>query len=210
MNSTVIKLGRSLFFSVAPMREKALAVFVVLCIFVNALVPKFSIDAKDYSTLCRIMKSQTVLFEFFSLSNLPVKIVNELFTERGGVSPLARKKAPKDDTSNTSNTSSDFSITGSGLRDVSARYSAQRGFDLNGSGAALLCKYLNALPEAHSSAPPGMCFSLMIVLMFFFLRARSALPDAAAIFSFATNRAQFRKMNWVFSLYITILPRSPL
>jgi len=159
--------------------------------------------------LCRIMKSQSVIFEFFALSNIPVKIVNELFSQRNPVSPLAKKNIPKGDTPNTSNTSSDFSITTSNAKDVSGRYSPQFRNDRAGGPAAVLLQSVNAPPGGQESgAPPGACFAFFAVLIFMFMRARSALPDAAAIFSFAKNRTQFNNLNWVFSLSIINPQRS--
>jgi hypothetical protein len=194
MNSKTLRFGKSLFFSAASAGERALAVFVVLCILANSLVPRFSIGAKDYSMLCRIMKSESVIFEFFSFSNIPVKIVNELMSRRGGMQPLAPKKAPKDDTKNTSNTSSDFSITSSNLKDASARFSSQPGSNFNGNAAAVFRENLSGLPGSNASgAPPWACFAFLIILMFYFLRARSALPDAYAISMF------FNTLNPAFS-----------
>ena len=192
--------------TVASVKEKALAVFVVLCIFANALVPKFAIDSKDYSTLCQIMKSQSVLFEFFSFSSIPVKIVNELFNEQRGVmQPLAQKKAPKNDTSNTSNTASDFSISATNIRDASVKFLSQRVHDLEGNVASVFSKYFSAPPDTRSSgAPPGVYLGFIALLMFYFMRARSALPDAAVINSLSIYRTQFKNLNWVFSLSIII------
>lgn len=198
--------------TVASVRERMLAVFVVLCIIVNALMPRFAIDANDYSTLCQIMKSQSVLFEFFSFSTIPVKIVNELFNEqRNEMQPLAGKKSPKNDTSNASNTASDFSITASGFKDVSNRGYSQKGSAFGGNAVAVYRNYTGALQDDFASgAPPGIWFGLFAVLMFFFLRARSALPDAAAvIYNYAFSKPN-SLLNWVFSLSITTSQRSLL
>jgi hypothetical protein len=181
MSKTFLLTGRNFYLAVASVRIKALAVFVVLCIFANALVPKFALDAKDYSTLCQIMKSQSALFEFFSFSTLPIKIVNEIFNEQRGASAASQRKAPRDDTSNASNTSSDFSITGAAFQDVS-RFLSQRGADFGGGGAlAVFAKNLSVLPGSDSGNPPVIPLIAFILLMFYFLRARSALPDAAII-----------------------------
>ena len=209
MNSTPLKLGRGLFSAAAFMGEKTLAVFIVLCIFANILVPRFSIREDEYSTLRKIMRSQSVIFEFFSFSNLPVKIVNELFSRRNGVQPLPHKKAPQNDAKNTSNTSSDFSITTSNVKDISGRYSSQRGQALDGSLAAVFLKNQSVLSGWHESgAPPGVYFAFITVLMFFFLRARSALPDASAIFMYFGILDPAYNLSRVFYLHITIPKRS--
>jgi hypothetical protein len=200
MNSPVLKLGRSLLFSAAPVREKTLAVFVVLCIAVNALIPKFAIAENDYSTLCKIMQSQSVLLEFFSFSTLPAKIVGELFNEHNPLATAQHKTPAGQDTKNTSNTSSDFSISASTMKDASTKFLSQRSIGDGGFGAVIFRKCHSLMPGGErTKAPPGAFFALFIILMFYFLRARSSLPDAA-IFSFAKYKTQFNNLNWVFSL----------
>jgi len=204
MVKTFLLTGRNLYFAAASVSVKALAVLMVLCICANALVPKFAIDAKDYSTLCRIMKSQSALFEFFSFSTLPIKIVNEIFNEQRNASAASRKKAPKDDTSNASNTSADFSITGAAFENVS-RFLPQRCADFGGGGApAVFAGQLSVLPAgADPGNPPVVPLVTAILLMFYFLKARSALPDAAIIMpANSKKKSRFAVANRDFSLSI--------
>jgi hypothetical protein len=200
MMKTLVLSGKRSYSTAAAV--KALAVFLVMSIFVNALVPKFAIDANDYSTLCQIMKSQTALLEFFSFSTLPIKIVDRLFNEQGAASSASHKKAPKDDANNASNTASDFSITSNTFKDVS-RFLSKCGAGFGCGGAlAVFAGNLRASPGTGPcpGSVPVVPLVIIILLMFYFLKARSALPDAAIIMPIAETISRFAVANRDFSL----------
>jgi hypothetical protein len=120
--------------------------------------------------------------------------------------PLSRKKAPKDDTKNTSNTSSDFSITSQGVKDAPLRFLNQRDLDNGGSVTAIFNKTLRFLGGGvRSDAPPGVLLIFFILLMFYFMRARSALPDSYANSMLAQVFSPAHVFSRVFSLPKTIV-----
>jgi hypothetical protein len=163
-------------FAVTPVM-KAFAVFVVLCFFSNVLVPKTAIDVRGYSALCQMIKSRPILLEFFSISILPVKILSGLLSEQRNVLSASQKKAPIGCTSNMFKGLPDLIIAGSIIQNMSLRGSA---FNYGNAPAVLSGNLTNMLFGPRGN-PPGLPLLELIVLIFCFMKARGALPDATDI-----------------------------
>ncbi|MBN1822684.1 MAG: hypothetical protein JW803_00030 [Endomicrobiales bacterium] len=187
--------------------NRFLAGFIFLCIAVNGLVPRFAMNSQDAETLSKIMQNQSVLLSFFSFSTLPVKIVNELMAQNMGVKTSADKNIPAKDAKNTANTSTDYSLTGADIRTNSRIISNLRSADLAAKFVSSAAISLKEAPRiAESSCLPGGTCALLMLMMFFLILARSALPaDASIMFYIGKKISRLATTSRDFYLSITII-----
>jgi hypothetical protein len=204
-----VKLNRSPFSSL--FRDRFLTGFVVFCIFLNGFVPRFSIPADDYNVLSQIIASQSILLHFFSLSTLPEKIVNELFKEQS-MPQAQHKKLPAKQNSNSTNSSSDYTLINADARGALNRHNfCHRIGDQAGNIALLLPSLWAGFSQTSDAALPGVSSVFLILVVFFFLLPRSSLADGAAAIIFNNSEGtQLDLSSWVFSLIITNSHGRPL
>lgn len=186
--------------------NRLLAGMLVFCFLLNGFVPRFSLNDDDYAVLEQIFASQSILLQFFSFSTVPVKIVNDLLTQKSA--PRAAKQgAPRKQNSNAANTASDYSlITFEKKAGASRLSSVQR----PGEGLTVAADSFYApahLLRKQSDTVPWEYSAFLIVLIFFFLLPRSSLSDGGILFALypVTQRARSR---WVFLLLTTTANRS--
>jgi len=165
--------------------KKALVLIILAAMVANFLVPRFSLSRQDSFTLTQIIKTQSTLLYFFSLTTLPMKMVNDLF-HRSQSAPLTSQDKQDGKPHNASDTSADFTILSANKTVASERNdlgSAWVPFAL-AEGIELVAGRLYKLfGTAQGSGVPLIC-----MLMFFFLRPRSAIDDI--IFSYTNNKTQ--------------------
>jgi len=169
---------RSLNFTVTPMMAKAFAVFIALCFFANVLVPRIVINTGDYSAIRQLIKKRPILIEYFSLSVLPVKILNAFFNEQRKIFKVPLKKAPIGCTDNMSKNLPDLFVAGSSIQNISKPLSL---FGQAGNLFAILSKNISNTLCAYPGNTTGLPLFAFVFLIFCFMKARGALPDAAGI-----------------------------
>lgn len=202
MNVKLPSLRPGLISNIVSRGGKFLAGLMVFCIMVNGLIPRFSIGAKDYEVLSQIMQRQSSLLRFFSFSTLPVKLVDDLFAGRGALPQSAHKKAPKQQNTNSTNTSADYSFINFDKKtSVNRSGIAQRigdtAMQAAGAGISVLVTAAKPLDEA----PPGERFALLALILLCFMLPRSSVSDGPAVLSFARDTyTQLAKTSWVFYL----------
>jgi len=181
-----------------PLRNSVLAVMVIFSILINAFIPRFAVSQDDLNTLSQIIEQQSTLLRFFSLSSIPLKIVDELFSEGQSLSAGVQKSNPEKKKEREANSSSDFSIistqrtlnTGrsnllrSVVKDLSFLFSGA-------SGSSQSC--IRGSPLKISPHPIVFC----LILMLFFMLPRSSINDNIA----RLNRFIYTQLgfpSWVF------------
>jgi len=159
-------------------RDRLVTGFIVVCILLNGFVPKFSIDTSGREVFSQIMASQSILLHFFVLSTIPKNIVGEIFKERN-LPPAQQKQQPAKQRQNSSNSSADYSALNADTRNAQSRNNCfQRGADTDG-------KFFISWPGVSRTLSvsenylPGVNSVFVVLLIFFFLRPRSSLPDGA-------------------------------
>lgn len=184
---------------------RILAGLAVFCILLNGLVPRFSIQARDYAVLSRIIKTQSILLQFFSFSSIPSRIVGELM----GNAALPQREHKGSQSQNSANTSTDFSIRSGELKPTDSR---QAGL-VQPCDAGVMPGISSAIHFAVERlgspvAPPAggmLCLLLLLCLL-----PRSNIDDNA-ILAFAKHCcARFAVLNRVFYFYITTSDGSAL
>lgn len=155
--------------------KKNIISLLLLCMVINFLVPKFSIEPEDCSAVSQLIKKQSALLYFFSLSAVPLKIVNDMFA---GQAPQSKNSGKRPDKNSVpcANTSSDYSLVGS---------SAQN--NIKNEFVRAWLPYINTLVLSSVFERPlyryfgtghGSGILFLLTLMFFFLRPRSSIDDA--------------------------------
>lgn len=189
-------------FSTMSLRTKLLAVLVVFSFFINGFVPRFSIDVNECVAVSNVLASQSTLLQVISFSALPLKIVNDMFSEKSVPSPEKSAHSGKDDPRNTSNTSVDYSILSCGTNANASRLAG----DLQGRDILLkaVCGISLALarsPALAEGIPPGERYVFLILVLFFFLLPRSSVGDGPAYNLYVKiPSAQLAQASWVFYL----------
>lgn len=166
--------------------KKNVIVTLMFCMFVNFLVPRFAIEPGDFDVLSKIIKSQSTLLYFFSMTTFPMKVVDDLFTRE--MSPTQRNESRSENKTNKANTSSDFSLVtpNNGLNLMRSEYGRSWTLDTMIGQNAL---HSSELLYRFSGTAPGTGVLFVCAVMFFFLRPRSAIDDLL-IFSYRINRTQ--------------------
>jgi hypothetical protein len=177
-NPQAFLAGRTRRCPVSFIRSKLTAGFIAFCIIFNCLAPRFSLSAHSDDLIRQVLASQSVLLQFFSLSTLPLRIVNSLFGGEAGLPcPLGQNLPGKDDDS-AANSSADFSVF-----HFSKKLSGQSGFGqyLDRGAPALLAICLRQYPVFREPAYAGgapIC-GCLIMLFLMFLLPRSGIDDNA-------------------------------
>jgi hypothetical protein len=84
----------------------------VLCICGNIMMPRLTLGAIDYQTLGSLIAQQSDLLYCFSLSTLPIQIMNDIMEDAvpGARAGAKAEKAPSQPTDQHANSSADFSL----------------------------------------------------------------------------------------------------
>lgn len=184
--------------SYSPFKNSILAVMIVFSILANSFIPRFAVSQDDLNTLSQIMEQQSALLRFFSLSAIPLNIVNELFAASQVSTGVQANKSEKKK-EHKANTLSDFSIISlekagnfgkPGIqrlagKDIGVSYSGITGFSQNN---------IRGSPPTISPHP----FIFCIILILFFLLPRSSVNDAAAFMNRVSVYTQLGFPSWVF------------
>ena len=159
---------------------------MMLCMVVNFLIPRFSVGQETFDSLSSLIKNQSPLLYFFSLSSLPMKMVNELLVKEIGAS-AKNESRPQENDSRSANTSADYSL----LSTNAASYA--KSVFVKAWAQVAPPTISPSAPRAESTnyigGAPGQGFLLMFALMFFFLRPRSAIDDLI-IYSNISNKTR--------------------
>jgi hypothetical protein len=163
---------------------KTLRGLVVLSILFNSLLPRFAFNSIDTDTFDKILKSQSVLVNLFTLSSLPVMIVNDIVLNHAKTTHQTTKQNQKKDSKKQRNTSADYSLVNSEKREQMQRSTIFR--------AVLVSDRIPMVKDAVSSAcqittnARDLQIFLLMITMLFILRPRSSVGENA-VFSFAKN-----------------------
>ena len=199
MESKRLSKSAGMEFSHLPLKNGILAVMIVLSILVNAFIPRFAVSQDDLSTLSQIIDQQSTLLRFFSLSSLPLDIVNQLFADSQVSSGSIQTGKSEKKKEHKTNTQSDFSIISLEGAGNIGKSGSQRlaGKDISVSLAEITGFMQNSIRGSpiHVSPHP---FIFCIILILFFLLPRSSVNDAAAIMNRSRVYTQLGKPSWVF------------
>jgi len=146
------------------------------------------------------MQQQTTLLRFFSLSTIPLDIVNELFAQSQNVSTTAKKDSSEKKQGHKANSSSDFSIISlertqsigksnvwrSGAKDANMAFI---------SVASLFKNYIRGSPP--TICPHSFIFCAFLIL-FFLLPRSSTNENYAAVLTIVSKYTQLGFPSWVF------------
>jgi hypothetical protein len=91
---------------------KVVALFAVLCVCVNTFTPRLTVETIDTESFREILSQQPNLLYFFSLSSLPLAIMNDIMSDRiPSTQPEKGKKpVPKKQTDRHASSSAEFSL----------------------------------------------------------------------------------------------------
>ncbi|MHB9156056.1 MAG: hypothetical protein ACYC5N_10290 [Endomicrobiales bacterium] len=181
-------------------KERILAVLIGACFVINGLVPRHRIAADEYEVLSQIMQQQSALLRFFSFSSLPVKLVNDLFSEYHDMAADPSGKTPREGQKKSPDTSSDYSLVSFDKTGMNRPGFAQRVSE-GVPAAAGAFQPLPVTPDAGSTSPPGERHVFLLLLLFLFLLPRSSLSEGAVrAFSFRGYGARLACSSRVFYL----------
>ena len=183
----------------SPLKNIVLAVMIVFSILVNAFIPRFAVSQDDLSTLSQIIEQQSTLLRFFSLSSVPLDIVNQLFAESRVVPNGLQSGKTEKKKEHKTNAQSDFSIISLEGAGNIGKSGAQR---LAGKDMGVLFSEISGfLQNSIRGSPINISphpFVFCVILILFFLLPRSSVNDAAAIMTRSRVYTQLGSPSWVF------------
>lgn len=168
-----------------------------MCLFINGLVPRYSIPARGYDVLSRVMGAHAPLLELFSLSAIPIKIVGQLMKDAAGAPVEKERGQNREGTS--AGASTDFSTVTAEARAGTSREVV----DTPGGSTALSLQngivrheHMNSTLLGTDEGPPGGIG--WIILLLLFLLPRSGIDDNALMGAVRYFFARFAPANRVF------------
>ena len=193
-------------FSPFPKRDKTswsriiFSAIVFSSIVVNCFVPRFFIGALNPEFFSNVLKTQTIVFEYFSFAALPLDIVNSLFSQnKASADPAKARPASGKKTAGSSHSEFNFisvEKVQNALRALNSAFLCEAAF-------STVPLYSVKLAD-NSLDPPRGAFACMVgvFLTCFFLLPRSSTNDAAIILANRTGYyTRFDRSNRVFLLY---------
>jgi len=168
-----------------PMKKYTTCI-TMICMAVNFLIPRFSVGQETFNNLSTLLKNQSPLISFFTLSSIPIKLVSELLAKDISASAHGKSRPQKDD-SRSANTSADYSLLSANavsyVKNVFVKIPAH-------IATFAMQSAVNRCESPRCCAGvPGQGVLLLFTLMFFFLRPRSAIDDLI-IFSYTRNKTR--------------------
>jgi hypothetical protein len=150
----------------------------------NGFMPRFTFEEKSYSAITQALVSQSAVFHYFSLSVIPLKIINELFKEQNSLTPHRGKMPEPEKSSRNANSSSDYSIVSFDKKVNPNRTELQRVREMQGTVFVSIEPRLQLLiPLLENTSAGADTVMALVMLMFFFLLPRSSVGDYAIKFS---------------------------
>ncbi len=190
-----------------PLRNSLLAVVIVFSILINAFIPRFALSQEDSDVFSQIMQQQTTLLKFFSLSTIPLDIVNQLFAQGQNVQAAAKKDTAEKKKNRKTNNSADFSIIS-----LEKTQNISKPNSLRQNAGDLVSIFFNAFSPFNSNirgSPPTInphTFIFCAFLLLFFLLPRNSTNDTyAIILTIASKYTQLGFPSWVFYCQINSL-----
>ncbi|MHB9154690.1 MAG: hypothetical protein ACYC5N_03225 [Endomicrobiales bacterium] len=175
MNTMGVAKSRKTTGGSSSWKGRAIAGLIVLSLFLNGFIPRFDLSENSCSAVTNILASRSLLLQYFSLSVIPLKIVNTLFKER--TSPPA-PKPPKKQNNNGANPSSDFTLTGCDKKLSTSRHELKNTGLFSVPGGSMSSFLLPDEKAVRESAFP-LPLILVSFMLFFFLLPRSSLGEEA-------------------------------
>jgi len=182
-------------------RSSARIIFSAIIFFsfiINLLVPRFFVNSLNLEFFEKIIQSQTIVFEYFSFTKLPLEIVNSLFSTNRSCLDLKAKCTPGSKKKPANSGCGDFSFISIKRIQNIMKNPGIAHWGLTISAALPIC--LSGLPKSNSSSHPiGALAVFLSILLYISLLPRSSLNDSAVISgSFAGFYTRFEKSNRVF------------
>jgi hypothetical protein len=189
------------------MRKNA-AIVVIICLLCNGFMPKAIGLPERYDAFCSFIQNQPLLQYYFSLSSLPINIVNKLLCDN---TASAEKRSQNKNDSNRANTSAEYSLVSMGKSITEGKSFLQRISPCHGavfsdghSHAYVCCDHgcLDIQDSANASTgTPGGSIFLFIIVMLFILLPRGSINENGAmrIYRICKNPV-WKNPNWVFLL----------
>jgi hypothetical protein len=172
---------------------RTLTLLIIVSLLLNAVVPRFALCAEQCDDLASLIQQQPLIKYCYSLTTIPIDIVAGLLAEKVQLGTSAGKPARRDVPS--SNTSTDFSITGSMRLEIargslnrlppSVAQPAETGIPVCGLAAA------PPLVDSGGGGGPGIALCLLMTII---LLPRGSIEDAAARF---VRYASVRSPIWL-------------
>jgi hypothetical protein len=160
--------------------KKNLVLVMMISLFLNGFVPRYSFFSQEYDTFFNLVGNQPLLQYYFSLSTIPVTIVEKLFLEKTCHTTKPQSQPKK--TGPTSNTSAEFSIAVTEQKGIVRSH----GPLLAGGGSAsthtpaigaLTSLYDRIDSYSRSQGAGGNNIYLLLILMFLIMLPRGSLGD---------------------------------
>ena len=192
-----------------PLRHSILAVMVVLSILANALIPRFAVSQDDLNTISQIIEQQSTLLRFFSLSSVPLNIVNQLFADSQVSSVGVQSNSPAKKKEHKSNAQSDFSIISIEGARSAGKSGVQRltGKDISVTLSEISGFAQNSIRGSPINVSPHPFIFCIIVILFFLLPRSSVNEAAAVIMNRVRVYTQLGFPSWVFLFPINNVSR---
>ncbi|MCX5782416.1 MAG: hypothetical protein NT145_06910 [Elusimicrobia bacterium] len=182
-----------------PLKKCVLAGMIIFSILINALVPRFALSQEDFGVLSKIMQQQSTLLRFFSLSSIPLNIVNEIFCESQNVKSDVKTSLPGQKKESKTNSCSEFSFISFGTTLNLTKLNTQGSEGSGGSIFGISGFSRNYLTGDLINFSPHL-FIFVSFLLFFFLLPRSSVNDNYASINYKNHSTQLGFPSWVFLL----------
>ncbi len=177
---------------------------VFFSIILNSFIPRFFAGSFDNNLFSRFFQSQTIVFEYFNFTSVPIDIVNHLFANNSGSAVSDKNKTPKKEKNSSSVSEFNF-ISCQTAASLSANLS-QNLVNIYSSLLIPMCSV--SLAESSLDPPWGRMGVLLFSMFCFFLLPRSSINDAyIAIANRACHITRFEKSNRVFLLLNMPFPK---
>ncbi|MCX5782782.1 MAG: hypothetical protein NT145_08840 [Elusimicrobia bacterium] len=144
-----------------------------MCLILNSSIPGFFVTAFDYGQFQKVIKFQSVMFEYFSFSVIPIKILGSMFQDRtvNSAQKSDRKTSPY----------SNMSLANIGVNQITGKYNGQRIWNFTQASYPVTFASLFASLKQNCSDPPISPVAFLGLFMIcFFLLPRSNVNDAYA------------------------------
>jgi hypothetical protein len=186
--------------------KKNIIFLICSCIVFSGFTPQRGLPDIDCDAVAGLLAGQPLLQYYFSLSDLPVKIVAGMFLEAGGMGTAAQKQSKKNKRSGRDNTSADFSLAGS-LKSGGSGIKQLSRPDQSGGGMPVVpfMRARDALGDG-GAVPLSRCCQgfgglLMLLLMLYVILPRGGLADGIIVQRLhISDNPIWNRPNWVFHL----------
>src|SRR3989339_1258735 len=92
--------------------KKNIVIIMLFSMLANFMLPRCSVELKDYELLSSIMRSQSILFYMFYFHIAPLKVVKALYDKQESCSRPGKTRESGSQSPAHPNSSADFSLVG--------------------------------------------------------------------------------------------------